>query len=640
MRRLLKTLFNSLIIFGLVLTSQFSTMTAPAANAQESGNTLSITRVEWRAGDDLLIVAGDGAGRRERVTVKDADSGLTLGSVRASRNGSWYFQDRHPDAIPCTILAEDRDGQTAESGYTNTPPEVCTVTSPEPPVVNPPEPGTSPDPPVSLPAEPLQVSHRGRILSFDGTRTCLQCHKNKAREVHASVHYQWKGDASETLGLSSTEAGKLGGINDFCIYPDINWIGKLINADGIEVDGGCAKCHVGLGAKPTADATESQLENIDCLVCHSDQYRRTVANVNGEFRFVPDTANMTSTTLDITLPTNDTCLNCHTKAGGGNNFKRGDIEEAHRKPTRSFDVHMASRSDGGAGLRCLDCHAAADHRIAGRGTDLRPRDLPDPVNCSMCHTETPHDDSKLDKHTARVDCTVCHIPTFAKVAATDMNRDWSAPGDLVASSGLYEPHHEKATNVVPEYRFFNGTSYFYQFGDPAVPGENGRVVMSAPMGSIDETGAKIHAFKHHLATQPIDPPTRRLLPLKIGKFFEYASNGKIDEAVRLGTEAVGWTYTGHEFADTERYMGLFHEVAPKEQALRCSNCHDGGNRIDFAALGYTPKPSRNGTPLCASCHEDESGEWSQREFFTKVHSKHVADKNLDCSACHDFSAAR
>ena len=63
MRRLLKTLFNSLIIFGLVLTSHFSTMTAPAANAQESGNTLSINRVEWRAGDDLLIVAGNGAGR-------------------------------------------------------------------------------------------------------------------------------------------------------------------------------------------------------------------------------------------------------------------------------------------------------------------------------------------------------------------------------------------------------------------------------------------------------------------------------------------------------------------------------------------------------------------------------------------------
>ena len=622
----------------MVVLSLFSGMTTPAANAQESGNTLSITRVEWRAGDDLLIVAGKGAGRRERVIVKDADSGLTLGSVTAARNGSWYFRDSHPDAIPCTILAEDRDGQSAESGYTNTPPEVCTATSPEPPVGNPPEPGTPSDPPVNVPSEPLQVSHRGRVISFEGTRTCLQCHEDEAKAVHASVHYQWKGDAIEAQGLNSDVAGKLGGINDFCIYPDINWIGKLTNVDGVEVDGGCAKCHVGLGAKPTAEPTRSQLENIDCLVCHSGQYRRTVADVSGEFRFVPDETKMTTNTLDITLPTNDTCLNCHTKAGGGNNFKRGDIEEAHRNPTRSFDVHMASAANGGAGLKCLDCHTAADHRIAGRGTDLRPRDLEDPVNCTMCHSETPHDDSKLDKHTARVNCTVCHIPTFAKVAPTDMNRDWSKPGDPVPSTGLYEPHHDKGTNVVPEYRFFDGTSYFYQFGDPAVLGENGRVVMSAPMGSISKPGAKIHAFKHHLATQPVDPVSGALLPLKIGKFF---MTGEIAGAVTAGAEAVGWNIdNGYGFAETERYMGLFHEVAPKEQALSCSSCHDSGSRIDFAALGYTPKTTRNNRVLCASCHENKSDEWRGNEYFTKVHSKHVADKKFDCSQCHTFSAAR
>ena len=44
------------------------------------------------------------------------------------------------------------------------------------------------------------------------------------------------------------------------------------------------------------------------------------------------------------------CLDCHTKAGGGNNFKRGDIEEAHRNASASFDVHLAPKSAGGAGL--------------------------------------------------------------------------------------------------------------------------------------------------------------------------------------------------------------------------------------------------------------------------------------------------
>ena len=621
MQFLLKSYFTFSIVFGMAVLNLFSGMTTPAANAQESGNTLSITRVEWRAGDDLLIVAGKGAGRRERVTVKDADSGLTLGSVTAARNGSWYFRDSHPDIIPCKILAAGQGGRTALSGYTSGPPQECEQ--------NPPP--------------PMQGSHKGRFSTFEGTKTCLKCHTDEAVNVHSSVHYQWKGEASEVEGLNEPVAGKLGGINDFCIYPDINWIGKLTNVDGVEVDGGCAKCHVGLGAKPETVVTQNQLENIDCLICHSGQYRRTVGkDQNGKYRFVPDTEKMTVSLLqaavDITLPTNDTCLNCHTKAGGGNNFKRGDIEEAHRNPTRSFDVHMASAANGGAGLKCLDCHTAADHRIAGRGTDLRPRDLEDPVNCTMCHSESPHDDSKLDKHTARVNCTVCHIPTFAKVAPTDMNRDWSKPGDPVQATGLYEPHHEKGQNVVPEYRFFNGTSYFYQFGDEAVAGENGRVVMSAPLGNIGDAGAKIHAFKHHLAKQPIDLDQRRLLPLKIGIFF---STGDIDGAVKAGAAGVNWDLgNGYGFAETERYMGLFHEVAPKEQALSCSSCHDSGSRIDFAALGYTPKTTRNNRALCASCHENKSDEWRGNEYFTKVHSKHVADKKFDCSQCHTFSAAR
>ena len=492
-------------------------------------------------------------------------------------------------------------------------------------------------------SEPVTGSHAGRITTFEGTATCLACHREEAQEVHNSVHYQWQGDASEAIGLNTSKAGKLGGINDFCIYPDINWIGKLTNTAGNQVDGGCAKCHVGLGEKPGPDATQTQLENIDCLICHSDTYKRKVElvdAVNGSYRFVPDEDNMAVTILqaavDLTLPSKDSCLNCHTKAGGGDNFKRGDIEEAHRNPSRSFDVHMASAENGGAGLSCLDCHSTTAHRIAGRGTDLRPRELPDDVSCTKCHPVQPHDNAEINKHTARVNCTVCHIPYFAKVAGTDMDRDWSQPGEFVAAKGLFEPYHVKDTHVVPAYGFFNGKSTFYQFGDPAVAGENGRVVMSAPLGGITEAGAKIFAFKHHLATQPIDPVTKRLLPLKIGKFFE---TGEIDAAVKLGTTEVGWTYTSHEFIDTERYMGLFHEVAPKEEALSCAACHDGGMRLDFGALGYTPNNSYESKPLCASCHGDKSDKWQDAEYFTKVHKKHVTDKGYDCGSCHIFSSA-
>ena len=93
---------------------------------------------------------------------------------------------------------------------------------------------------------------------------------------------------------------------------------------------------------------------------------------------------------------------------------------------------------------------------------------------------------------------------------------------------------------------------------------------------------------------------------------------------------MGWPNNGYEFAETERFMGLYHEVAPASQALTCSSCH-GGNRLNFAALGYTPRATRNGKPLCASCHGAKSGN------FTFIHEKHVTDKRLDCSNCHTFS---
>ena len=194
-------------------------------------------------------------------------------------------------------------------------------------------------------------SHAGRFTAFEGTKTCLTCHRDEAIQFHGSVHYQWSGDASDSEGLSTPNAGKMGGINDFCIYPDINWLGKLTTVDGAQVDGGCARCHTGLGLKPTASATEDQLENIDCLVCHSPSYKRTLATVNGSFRFVPDTAKMTVSILqaavDLRKPGKDACLNCHTRAGGGDNFKRGDISEAHRNATTALDVHMAPSAPAG-----------------------------------------------------------------------------------------------------------------------------------------------------------------------------------------------------------------------------------------------------------------------------------------------------
>lgn len=572
---------------------------------------LSISQATWKISDARLEAAGT-APVRSTVTLSRAVDGVALATVKADTRGTWEVAVSNPTPVPCRIRVQVVGTTESVERVVDDAPADCDVVNP-----------------------PLTGSHVGRFTSFEGTRTCLGCHPTKAQQMHASVHYQWRGDASEAAGLSTTLAGKLGGINDFCVYPDINWIGKLTNTEGRQVDGGCARCHVGLGAKPEEQPSQAQLENIDCLICHSPVYKRKVESINGTFRFVPDEAAMgvpiLNAAVDIRLPSTNTCLNCHSKAGGGNNYKRGDLEEAHRNPTAAFDVHLAPPSAGGAGLACLDCHTTAGHRIAGRGVDLRERDLEDRVACTNCHPPQPHGSSTLNRHTARVACSTCHIPEFAKAAATDMERDWSQPGEVDPTSKLFEPHMLKASHVPPEYRFFNGRSWFYEFGSRAVPQPNGRVLMAGPLGSVQEPGAKIIPVKHHLGRQPQDPVTGRLLPLKIGVFF---STGNVDAAVAQGAAAVGWPYSGHQFADTERYMGIFHEVAPASQALQCSTCHDQ-NRLDWAALGYTPLATRNGKPLCQSCH----GKEDEQLTFYKLHDKHVRDKRLDCSNCHTFTKA-
>lgn len=293
------------------------------------GGSIVVNVMEWKARTSELLIKGTGAGRKQTVTIRSADSGADIGSTVSRRDGKWNFRQRNLEDAPCMVVVEINGGQSVTSGYTQNAPRKCVDTTPPeksltkltidgPAQVN--EKSTSQytctaqysdgstaavnanaqwsvtpsgtaeisgglltTPEVDAnqsitisasyeqdgvsrqtslavaamdsPSGPLTGSHARRITTYEGTATCLACHEREAREVHGSVHYQWRGDASETIGLTTAQAGKFGGINDFCIYPDINWIGKLTNSNGQEVDGGCSKCHVGLGEKPTPEAT-------------------------------------------------------------------------------------------------------------------------------------------------------------------------------------------------------------------------------------------------------------------------------------------------------------------------------------------------------------------------------------------------
>ena len=146
-------------------------------------------------------------------------------------------------------------------------------------------------------------------------------------------------------------------------------------------------------------------------------------------------------------------------------------------------------------------------------------------------------------------------------------------------------------NVKPVYRWSNGMIERYMVGDkikdPSKP-----VMMSQPVGNIKDKTAKIYPYKLYKGDQPMDAKYKYL-----SIFQQYKSlwvDYNWDKACRLGAEC-GLPYSGKfQFVNTETYIAAQHEVSPKEEALQCGECHMGGNRMDWKALGYKGDPMRVG----------------------------------------------
>ena len=95
-------------------------------------------------------------------------------------------------------------------------------------------------------------------LDWRGPGTCVACHDDEAADVHASVMYQWQGDAPLMTNGGPRQGKDRGGVNSYCIHILGNWAG-------------CGSCHIGLGALPSEDPNLDQLKNIDCLLCNQDR---------------------------------------------------------------------------------------------------------------------------------------------------------------------------------------------------------------------------------------------------------------------------------------------------------------------------------------------------------------------------------
>jgi hypothetical protein len=347
----------------------------------------------------------------------------------------------------------------------------------------------------------------------------------------------------------------------------INWLALVQPQDPSlpAIAEGCALCHAGLGAQPNQPPTEEDLANVDCLICHSPDYERTVVETEaGDLRFAPaEGLDPLAAAQAAQRPTSEMCAQCHLNASTGPNFKHGDYPT-----TPDVDIHLA------AGVQCLDCHPTENHKIGGSG-DLVAQELPaTEVACTNCHDAQPHtgDNAAIlnSIHVNRVACETCHIPSVARDAdyPTQVTRDYGQP-TLNEATGLYEPELTVENDVTPVYLWWT---------------DHQMEIPSKPVGSIDDADAKITPWKPVTVTVPVDTDTGSPLPIKKDV---YAIQGDLDAAVTAGVEAAGAEYSGAwEAAGQTVYFDLNHQVAPAAESLKCADCHTEDGRLDFAALGY------------------------------------------------------
>lgn len=441
-------------------------------------------------------------------------------------------------------------------------------------------------------AQDVKYSHSEYFEKYEGTSTCLGCHREEAENFFHSQHYQWKGNAPNIVNSDGAKLGKMNTFNDFCTGPRGNWIGIVKNSRGEVLSKGCSACHAGKGLSPSETMDKAQLENIDCLICHASGYRRDLYQDDaGDYEWKPilwkNQEGLDSVAKRISAPTRAMCLRCHSASGGGSNYKRGDLEYTLADPGRDFDVHMAS---DGKNMQCVSCHAGQKHRVLGRGADLSGTDSPGKMltcDSTDCHGAPPHKSAVLNRHTESVNCTVCHIPKFARDIPTDMARDWSRP--------VYNEEADKYTasiklekDVTPVYAWFNGNTRAYLPGKPVEKLPDGSVAMMIPQGSRDDPKAKIFAFKLHKGRLPLLAGRNWLIPITVEHFF---ANGEIDPAVKSAAkETYALDNISYSWIDTTRYMGIFHGVQPKANALKCADCHGTNGRFDWKALGYRGNP--------------------------------------------------
>ncbi len=441
------------------------------------------------------------------------------------------------------------------------------------------------------------------------TEACLTCHVEAAKQIMGTIHWTWVCPKSKnkTIGKSTV-------INNFCMALPSN-------------EPRCTSCHSGYGWKDKNFDFNAE-NKVDCLVCHDQTktYKKfptgagypvkdtTVFKGNGKTYLPPD---YNYVAQNIGKPTRYNCGTCHYFGGGGNKVKHGDLDVALNACSVDIDVHMAKDS---LNFECITCHTTENHRISGRcyatpaakekalHFPMKP-DESTRIFCESCHGNHPHDYQKINDHADKVACQTCHIPVMAKANPTKMWWDWSKAGQKnekgkpMKKKEMLDADHEVvvydgkkgefkwARNLEPEYFWYNGSISATTVSDKINP--DTIVQVNKVHGDYNDPDARIFPFKVHRGKQPYDAVNNTFVVPKLfgkkgsGAYWAHFDWGK---AIEVGMEYTGAPYSGkYDFVETEMYWLVSHMVSPKEQSLKCEDCHSStDSRLKNLAGFYMP----------------------------------------------------
>ena len=428
----------------------------------------------------------------------------------------------------------------------------------------------------------IEVLNQDFTSGEEITKACLSCHSEAATQFHKTIHWTWLASGDK----SDMRYGKAGySVNNFCI-----------SGNAME-DKSCLACHPAWNKKGVQG-------EVNCLQCHNSSgfnFNEALGDIEAFSKDGdPDTKEMMQdlqnevkkAVTKVTFPTRENCGDCHFTGGGGDGVKHGDLDTSLAKPNRMLDVHMGT---DGKDFSCTRCHTTVDHNIAGRiytnpavatRKSLLEDDLAPKITCVSCHSSEPHkNDSKMNDHTDVVSCQACHIPKYARVNPTKMWWDWSKAGKMkdgkpyVEKGPFGKPIYKSIKgefkwekNVVPEYFWSNGSQTSTTADDVIDPAQIVRV--SHPVGDRTDPESRIFPFKIHRGKQPYDKVHKKLLAPLLSGENGYWETFDMNAAIEHGNKAIGIPYSGEfDYVETTYAFPITHMVAPKENAVSCTQCH-------------------------------------------------------------------